>query len=126
MNPNRLPGDGERTTAETRKLDQPVDQEGPRANLAGSRTARPGTERERLDYGFRSVTSRQPTSEERGLLADALRVQLQHFAATPEEAEKVIANGESKPRTKLPIPEFAAWTMVANLMLNLDETVTRN
>jgi mono/diheme cytochrome c family protein len=87
---------------------------------------RPGSERERLDYGFRSVTARVPTSEERTLLADALKTQLQHFAAVPEEAAKVIANGESKPRAKLAAPEFAAWTMVANLLLNLDETVTRN
>ncbi len=42
------------------------------------------------------------------------------------EAAKVIANGESKPKAVLPAPEFAAWTMVANLLLNLDEAVTRN
>jgi hypothetical protein len=38
----------------------------------------------------------------------------------------VIANGESKPNTSLPAGEFASWTMVANLLLNMDETVTRN
>ncbi len=87
---------------------------------------RPGTEQERLTYGFRSATARLPTDEERTLLADALKTQRTHFTAAPEEAGKVIANGESKPRTKLPAPEFAAWTMVANLLLNLDETITRN
>jgi ribosomal protein S18 acetylase RimI-like enzyme len=41
-NPNRLPGDAEQTTAETPKMDQPVVQEGPSANPAGSRTPWPG------------------------------------------------------------------------------------
>jgi hypothetical protein len=41
-NPNRLPGDAEQTTAETPKGHQPVVQEGPSANSAGSRTPRPG------------------------------------------------------------------------------------
>ena len=40
-NPNRLPGDAEQTTAETPKVDQPVIQEGPRANSAGARTPQP-------------------------------------------------------------------------------------
>ncbi|EDY18305.1 hypothetical protein CfE428DRAFT_4089 [Chthoniobacter flavus Ellin428] len=35
-------------------------------------------------------------------------------------------NGESTPPANLPEPELAAWTLVANLLLNLDETVTKN
>ena len=87
---------------------------------------RPGSEADRLAYAFRCATARTPTREERGLLNEALKTHRTHFAAAPAEASKVIANGESKPKAVLPAPEFAAWTMVANLLLNLDEAVTRN
>ena len=87
---------------------------------------RPGDDRARLAYAFRSATARPPTREESALLADALKTHRAQFAAAPDNAKQVIANGESKPKAILPAPEFAAWTMVANLLLNLDETVTRN
>jgi hypothetical protein len=38
----------------------------------------------------------------------------------------VLTNGESKPREDLPPVEVAAWTLVANLLFNLDETLSRN
>ena len=88
--------------------------------------ARLGRDEDRLAYAFRSATARSPSRDERTLLSAALSTQRQHFAAAPEEARKVITNGESKPSAAYPAPEFAAWTMVANLLLNLDETVTRN
>jgi hypothetical protein len=47
------------------------------------------------------------------------------YTAKPEEAKKVIANGESKADSALNPVELAAWTMIANLLLNLDEAVTK-
>jgi hypothetical protein len=38
----------------------------------------------------------------------------------------VIANGESKPDPKLDPVELAAYSLLGNLMLNLDETVMKN
>mgnify|MGYP005609267337 CR=1 FL=1 len=43
-----------------------------------------------------------------------------------EAAEQVIEVGESQPNHDLNPPVVAAWTLVANMILNLDETVTRN
>ena len=43
-----------------------------------------------------------------------------------EEPKKLVAHGESKPNDKLAAPELAAYTLVANTILNLDETLTRN
>jgi hypothetical protein len=37
-----------------------------------------------------------------------------------------VALGESRPRRVAPDDETAAWTMAANLVLNLDETLSRN
>ncbi len=48
------------------------------------------------------------------------------FLKDTTAAEKILLNGESKPTSTAPAPEIAAWTMVTNLLLNLDETVTRN
>lgn len=83
-------------------------------------------EPERLAHAFRCVTARAPNGEEARLLAEALATHRAHFAKNVEAASRVIANGESKPNAMLPVPEFAAWTMVANLLLNLDEAVVRN
>ena len=49
-----------------------------------------------------------------------------HFSRDPAAAEKILTNGESKSVAAAPASEIAAWTMVTNLLLNLDETVTRN
>ena len=42
-----------------------------------------------------------------------------------EGAKKLIATGESKPDANLPAPELAAQTSLALLLLNLDETLTK-
>lgn len=84
------------------------------------------SETERLAYAFRCVTARTPNKHESELLAESLARHRKHFETNAEAASEVIANGESKPLVKLPAQEFAAWTMVANLLMNLDETITRN
>lgn len=75
---------------------------------------------------FRRVLSREPDAAERGMLMEALTRQRQIFRKDPSAAERVIRNGESKPLMEASVPEMAAWTLLANLVLNLDETVTRN
>jgi len=42
-----------------------------------------------------------------------------------EDAKQLISQGESKPDDSLDPAELAAWTMIANLVLNLDELVTK-
>jgi hypothetical protein len=84
------------------------------------------TDAERLALAFRSATARTPDAGEMQLLATALETHRGQFSRDPEAARRVITNGESKPSDRIPAPEFAAWTMVANLVLNLDETVNRN
>ena len=87
---------------------------------------RTSSEPDRLTYAFRCATARRPTREEQQLLGETLATHRAHFAKNAEAASQVLTNGESKPTPSLPVADFAAWTMVANLLLNLDETVTRN
>ncbi len=87
---------------------------------------RTSSDADRLAHAFRCVAARSPAPAEQKLMADALAAHRAHFDKNSEAASQVITNGESKPSATLPVGEFAAWTMVANLLLNLDETVTRN
>ncbi len=80
---------------------------------------------ERLGYGFRLVTARRPNSSERAVLLDTLEKYRAKYRKDPEAAQKIISVGESPVNSKLNKTELAAYTMVANLLLNLDETVTK-
>ena len=79
----------------------------------------------RITRLFRAATSRFPSAQEAEVIRQTFDKHLAAYTAKPEEANKVIANGESKPDDKLPPTELAAWTMIANLVLNLDEAVVK-
>ena len=81
---------------------------------------------ERLDFGFRIVTSRRPTVAEQGILKTSLDKHLARFQQNKPAAEQLIKYGESLAKAGLDPVELAAYTMVANLLLNLDETLTKN
>lgn len=85
-----------------------------------------GTDSTRLASAFRAVTAREPSDAERILLVEALAAQRARFAQDEAEARKAIAVGESRSSPNLEPRELAAWTLVANLLLNLDETINRN
>ena len=80
----------------------------------------------RINYLYRTVVSRPPNPQELELIEAAYVSQKALFDADSEAAQKAIKVGESLPADIAPPSELAAWTMIANLVLNLDETVTRN
>ena len=59
-------------------------------------------------------------------MLSALNTQRELYNADPEAAKKAIAFGESKSKGVTSPEETASWAMIANLVLNLDETVNRN
>jgi hypothetical protein len=79
----------------------------------------------RLDDLYRRVLARVPTAEERPILLRALTRLRQQFATDPEAAKKLLAVGESKRNDKLDTKEAAAWAALCSLVLNLDETLTK-
>ncbi len=83
------------------------------------------TAESRLTYGFRWVTARQPTSREMDVLLKSLERQTASFQADKMAAEKLLTSGDSPRNTSLDLVEHAAWTMIANLLINLDETITK-
>ena len=80
----------------------------------------------RLAYGFRLATARPPTPAEQAVLHDELFTQWAKYHGRADAAKKAITFGESKPDASLDAGELAAYAMVANLILNLDEVVTKN
>ena len=84
------------------------------------------TDAERLRCGFRLVTARAASDQECAILEANLAAQRARYAANPEAARKAVSVGESPVPEDVPAPELAAYAMVANLLLNLDEAVTLN
>ena len=79
----------------------------------------------RLTFAFRSAVSRPPTAEEIGVLTEILSEQREVYKQTPEEAAKLVMAGESAKVDGLDPIDHAAWTALASIILNLDETITR-
>jgi len=84
------------------------------------------TPADRVAFAYRVALSRKPTGEEVAVVQGTLGKFLAEYAQSSDAAKKVIQNGESKPKAGLPPVDLAAWTLVANLILNLDETINRN
>ncbi len=84
------------------------------------------TNQQRASYIFRLVTARAPASAELEVLVDMYEDNLKKYETDKDSASKLIHVGESKPNESLNPSQLAAWTMVGNLVLNLDETVTKN
>jgi hypothetical protein len=80
---------------------------------------------ERLAYAFRRVLSREPSSAEKQRLEKLIQQAGKDFAADPKRALQMAtdplgalpAGGDAK--------EFAVWTVVSNVLLNLDEFLMR-
>jgi len=79
----------------------------------------------RVDFAFRLATARKPSGKEADVLRKLLASELKSFAQNPQAAAKLVAVGESPRDKRLNPSELAAWTTVASVILNLDETVTK-
>jgi len=94
--------------------------------LAGEMLARGGSSPgDKLAWGFRQLTSRWPSDRERAILVKALQRSLARYRADPESTLKLVGFGELKVPAGIDPVQLAAYTNVANLMMNLDEVVNR-
>jgi Protein of unknown function (DUF1553)/Protein of unknown function (DUF1549)/Planctomycete cytochrome C len=80
---------------------------------------------DRLTFGFRLATARHPSADELRLLIEGLSADLARLQQDRDAAAKLISFGDSKPTPNLDPVELAAFTLTANVLLNLDEVVTR-
>jgi len=80
----------------------------------------------RIDRIFQMSLSRVPTTTERDAMATALNKFQTRFQENVEDAKKLVYVGEKPTNSTIPVQDLAAYTLLANLVLNLDETVNRN
>ncbi len=81
--------------------------------------------RDRVEYGFRLALSRWPNERERKLLESAYEEYISEYESDLEGAERFVDIGESEPVASLDPRDLAAAATLANVLLNLDETITR-
>ena len=79
----------------------------------------------RLGRAFELAVSRSPEPEETAVLLQLLQTARQKFKADGPAAEKLLAIGHSPREASIPAAELAAWTTVASVILNLDETISK-
>jgi hypothetical protein len=84
-----------------------------------------GDEDAALTQAFRWVTCRQPLADEMALLKAQLARFKAQQTADRDAALKLLSVGESKRDESLDVIEHAAWTGLCLMLLNLDETVTK-
>lgn len=80
---------------------------------------------QQLTFAFRLALARPPEKKELAILEKTYREQKKNFAEDKKAAEELLAVGESPRPKDLDVVELAAMTGVANVLLNLNETITR-
>ncbi len=80
---------------------------------------------ERLAHGFEMATSRPPRPREAEILLSAFGRQLEGFKSDPDAANALLAQGDSPVSDGVRRTELASYAMTAAMILNLDETVTK-
>jgi Protein of unknown function (DUF1553)/Protein of unknown function (DUF1549)/Planctomycete cytochrome C len=83
-----------------------------------------GDAADRVKYGFRLCVSRPPDDAEMKALLELQALTLADYRMDKDGARK-LALVLGLPKPDLDSAELASWTVVANVMLNLDETITK-
>jgi hypothetical protein len=80
---------------------------------------------DRVVVGFRLAAGRLPDADEKQLLLGHLQAQLEHFHRHPKEAARLLEVGEKRNDPAVAARELAAYAVIASLILNLDEVITK-
>lgn len=79
----------------------------------------------RINLGFHLVLSRPATPDETTVIERILGNQLARFRSDPKKATEFLAVGDTTRDETLDAAEHAAWMVVGQLLLNMDEALTR-
>jgi Protein of unknown function (DUF1553)/Protein of unknown function (DUF1549)/Planctomycete cytochrome C/Concanavalin A-like lectin/glucanases superfamily len=79
----------------------------------------------RLAFAFRLATGRAPDDEEKRILRKKLDEMLIVYETDLTGAKSLASVGASPRDPAIPVSELAAYTTIANMILNLDEVITK-
>ncbi len=99
-------------------LNEPVAMDAARSLAALTLAEGGSNDEDRITYAFRRCLARRPTDSERRVLTNLLHKQSARFAADAEGAAK-LSGAAANPA------EHARWTVLSRVLLNLDETITK-
>jgi hypothetical protein len=79
----------------------------------------------RITYAFELCTGRKPRSGEVATISSLLREENDFFENRTARAVRVASSDPKNPPADVNLQKVAAWTMVSRVLLNLDETITK-
>ena len=77
--------------------------------------------RDQVEYGFVRTVSRMPSEREIDILVDLYEEMVVQLTERPQDL-KLLVSAKDKHASA----ELGAWYYLSNVLLNLDETITRN
>jgi hypothetical protein len=83
------------------------------------------TSADRARYAFRLTLSRPPREAEQARLVTLYEQSLARFSQNAEDAKKMATDPLGAVPEGMNVSELAAWTVVGNVLLNLDETLMK-
>ena len=85
----------------------------------------PADDASRLRYGFRLCTARMPIAAEVDRLQRLLEEERAHFRTASDDARRLVGAPSAHDHAEFATGALAAWTVVANVLLNLDEVLVK-
>ena len=82
--------------------------------------------KQRIEYAFRWATSRKPDADESNILEDLFQNEMEEFQKYPERADDFLQEETIKNKGDLNKLELAAYSVVANAIINLSESLQKN
>jgi hypothetical protein len=82
--------------------------------------------KEKITTGYRMATGFTPDSETLAIMLKNFNRRNNQFKQDKEAAKSLVNTGESSYDSSLNIEELAAYTVTANVLLNLDQVLTKN
>lgn len=97
------------------------------ARRLAERTLKEGgdSDEAKIDFIARRIVSRPFSEQELAVIRGSLAELSTYYQQQAEDAKKLIAVGESKPDASLDAAKLAAWTMLVNQLMNLDEVLNK-
>ncbi len=83
------------------------------------------SDRSRIDYAFELCTGRKPRSSEVAVVSSLLRDEKAVFENNTARAVFVASPNSTNPPPDVNLHKVAEWTMVSRVLLNMDETITK-